>query len=127
MGTARTSKGSSTVPEVGDWLLVTYNTFWDEPQSWWITRVEWTDGEQLLVRERTIQAFKPGARTLIPRGNVGFYGSKADCEAIHRAALEIRARYFEPIRAATVALDEVKDAAASEVRALFHSKAEPAE
>lgn len=109
----REKKSSRPFPKVGDFVLIGHGV-WSEPDQWWISECEWSDGQQFLVRHTmgwhpSHEPYLGAAEALIA------VGTEEHCREIARTARDIRFRYIDDYRTANVALQAVRDRIISEI------------
>lgn len=94
-------------PKAGDFVLIGHG-IWSEPDQWWISECEWSDGEQFLVRHTL--GWHPTHDPYLGTGSaIIAIGTREQCDEIAKAARAIRHQHIEAFREANVALQRIKD------------------
>ena len=103
-------------PAVGDFVVIAHQLV--DPEFWWISRVEWAEADQFLVRDT--RGWNPTKEPclLVASENCLAFGTADDCRKLLRQARQLKNQHISAIRDANVALQAAQDTAREAIRAL---------
>jgi hypothetical protein len=113
---ARKRQPAPPAPEVGDYVIVAHQLV--DPEFWWVSRVEWAEKDQYLVRDT--QGWHPSQEPclLVASESCLAFGTSEDCHKLASQARSLKNDHIAAIREATVALDAAQGRAREAIRAL---------
>jgi hypothetical protein len=103
-------------PQVGDSVIVAHQLI--DPEFWWVSKVEWTEADQVLVRDT--KGWQPTHEPcLLQRSqSILAFGTRDDCHELVSQARAVKNKHIAAIREANVALQSAQDTAREAIRAL---------
>jgi hypothetical protein len=109
-------KANDPLPEIGDYVIVAHQLV--DPEHWWISKAEWVEKDQFLVRDT--QGWHPTKEPclLVRSESCLAFGTEADCLELIARARKAKDQHIIAIREANVALQAAQDAAREAICAL---------